>query len=477
MAEGWLGRLVGRTLTERYRIDRIVGAGGHGTVFAGRHLFLDVPVAIKVLHAASEGNTERRQRLYSRFVNESQLLAQLRHPHIVGILDAGMLEADDEVPAVPWMVIEWCEGESLAAHVARSGPMPLAEAWALLRPVVDAVAYAHKKGVVHRDLKPANIVLAEDGAPRVLDFGIAKVMTEEEAAPEATATATASRSFTPAYAAPEQLAGQRTGPWTDVHALGLLMTQLVTGRPPYGGADAIALHAAAHAEVRPTPRCFGVDVGAWEAVLARALARRAADRHRDAGELLGALDASAPTSFAAEPTATPPPPASDGTVLTDGTMAIGGTLVLPPRRQRARWPWLLAALALASAAVVALYSRLRPVATATPPPAGEVTVSPYARERLLARLKEDGWSIVSENQLNVGPCAAVMYVVLRVGAQLQLTSYDCASEASAVDAVQRHGEHPSTQRGRFALVAEPVYSTPVSHAEGLLVAMQPKPLE
>src|SRR5262245_44582458 len=133
---GWLGRLVGRTLSERYRVDRLVGAGGHGTVFAGHHLFLDVPVAIKVLHAAAEATHERRRRFLERFVTETQLLAQLRHPHIVGILDAGMLDEDAQQPAAPWMVMEWCEGASLASYFAR-GPSSLADAWKLLRPVVD----------------------------------------------------------------------------------------------------------------------------------------------------------------------------------------------------------------------------------------------------------------------------------------------------------------------------------------------------
>src|SRR5262249_43443060 len=155
---------------------------------------------------------------------------------------------------------------------------------------------------VHRDLKPSNVMLARraDGklVPRIIDFGIAKVFEPGEGTTSGNTLTGTQRRFTPAYAAPEQLAGVRTGPWTDVHAIALLFCEIVTGKMPYGAGKNVL---GAIDPERPTPKRLGVDVGAFEEVLARAMALRPTDRHRDAGELLKALRRAARTMGIATP--------------------------------------------------------------------------------------------------------------------------------------------------------------------------------
>jgi tetratricopeptide (TPR) repeat protein len=197
------------------------------------------------------------------------------------------------------MALEWLEGETLKQELARRrgrGGRTPAECLRLLRPAIEAIAEAHDLQIVHRDIKPSNIMLVpmKGGvSPRVLDFGIAKMMAPEDsdASEGETATESTRRAFTVASAAPEQLSGARTGPWTDVYALGLLLTEVLTDQPPLAGRDANERYRLAFAGERPTPRHAGVDVGPWEEVLARALSVRPSDRQRDARALLAELDA------------------------------------------------------------------------------------------------------------------------------------------------------------------------------------------
>jgi eukaryotic-like serine/threonine-protein kinase len=167
-----------------------------------------------------------------------------------------------------------------------------------LRPVVEAVAEAHEAGIAHRDLNPNNIMLVPGRratSARVLDFGIAKVMKADAPSPSTHATTDgAVRAFSPAYAAPEQLSGVRTGPWTDVHALGLLFTEVLCGTRTLPVDGVHAHYRAAFDPTRRTPATFGVDAGDWEPILTRALALNPHDRYASAGELLAALDGAPP---------------------------------------------------------------------------------------------------------------------------------------------------------------------------------------
>ncbi|NUO48275.1 MAG: serine/threonine protein kinase [Polyangiaceae bacterium] len=280
--------LAGELVEGRYRIDQVVGSGGFGTVYTAWHLLLDTRVALKVLSTPSSWSAEQRSSRIAMFLDEARTLAKLKHPNVIAALDAGILSSPRLSGPTPFLVMAWCGGGSMSELFDR-GPLPVDQVAALMGTVVDAIAYAHGQGVVHRDLKPSNVMFeGVPGAvvPRVIDFGIAKLVMPEEAAGDGeTMTVSSSRMFTPAYAAPEQVAGAKTGPWTDVHALGLMIVHALVGRAPYGSESRMA----AIDPDRPTPKTFGMDVGPLEPILARALSLKPADRFRDARELGEAL--------------------------------------------------------------------------------------------------------------------------------------------------------------------------------------------
>jgi tRNA A-37 threonylcarbamoyl transferase component Bud32 len=294
--------LVGETLAGRFRIERLVAEGGFGVVYRAQQIALDRAVALKVLKPPEDLAGEAVAAFHRTFETEARTVARLKHAHIVEVHDFGVSDGPSGV-VLHWMAMEWLEGRTLDALLGeererRGPPRDPARALELLRPVLQAIAFAHREGVVHRDLKPGNILLAElHGAvvPKVLDFGIAQMLVGKESTGTAGAAAPGDTtrgpaSFSPDYAAPEQVSYGRTGPWTDVHALGLILTEVLTGERPYPGAEAVERFSAAVSERRPTPGNKGVVVGQWESVLARALARRPTDRYSDANALLQALE-------------------------------------------------------------------------------------------------------------------------------------------------------------------------------------------
>ncbi|WP_394827304.1 serine/threonine-protein kinase [Pendulispora albinea] len=292
-------RLVGTTIAEKFRVERLVAEGGFGVVYAATQLSLDMPVALKVLKTPPEINDAVRATWIEMFAREAKTIARLRHPHIAHVLDFGVAVMPTAERA-PWMALEWLAGETLAdALQARRGKMrgiALSEALELLRPVFEAVAFAHERGIAHRDLKPANIMLLPSKRgplARLMDFGIAKAMAEGEVAASGATRTQGYSAFSPEYAAPEQISRARTGPWTDVHALGVdshrgadRSTRL---REHCGSHDAFTPRCSRRCG--PTPARRGINAGPWEAVLTRALALRPADRYPDAGAFLVALDA------------------------------------------------------------------------------------------------------------------------------------------------------------------------------------------
>src|SRR4051794_20518102 len=159
--------LEGLTLEGRFRVERLVAEGGFGVVYRGRQLALDRPVAIKVLKTAGGPDS---------FEAEARTIARLKHPHIIEVHDFGVSEGR------LWMALEWLEGRTLERFLDGRGAMAPRDALELLRPVLQAIAFAHRQRVVHRDLKPANIFVADEGGTttlKVLDFGIAKILAGE----------------------------------------------------------------------------------------------------------------------------------------------------------------------------------------------------------------------------------------------------------------------------------------------------------
>jgi serine/threonine protein kinase len=295
--------LVGSRLDGKYAVEAVVAEGGFGVVYRGTHVALQKSVAIKVLKVPDELAGPGRKSFLERFAQEARLIAALDHPAIVRVIDFGA----SPMPvgeAAPWMVLDWLTGLSLEqdldARRGAGGRLPV-ECLHLLRPVLEAIAAAHDDGIVHRDIKPSNIMRAIDRRGRetlrVLDFGIAKVMgSEGEVSSGLTATQTQQRAFSLLYATPEQISGMRTGPWTDVYALALVLTEMLTDLGAYDGEDAADIYAEVLSATRPTPAKRGFDVGAWEAVIAKAVSLKPSDRHASVREFLAALEADVPAA-------------------------------------------------------------------------------------------------------------------------------------------------------------------------------------
>jgi len=320
--------IVGSTVSEKYEIERVVGEGGFAVVYRATHKVWNRPVAIKVFRALGDLSAERRDSLVKAFIQEGNLLTDLseRSAAICQARDVGTLKTR-EGREMPFMVLEWLEGRSLEQVIEdeKRAHMPARtalQALQILEPAAEALSLAHKKGIAHRDVKPANIfVLGDprgDFTVKLLDFGIAKVVQDVQRLGGSFAqTQGAISSFTPAYGAPEQFSRTHgaTGPWTDVFALALIMTELMTLQEPLRGDDLTQLaFSSMDPRGRPTPRSFGVAIpDALEAALCRALAIAPEDRFQSVGEMWDALRA----SLALEP--------ARGTAWTDSTRSsIGG---------------------------------------------------------------------------------------------------------------------------------------------------------
>ena len=287
---------------ERFRHFQVrarAGAGGMGIVFRALDTRLDREVALKFLTGVGEVDPVEAGRLRS----EAKALAALNHPNIVTLYDF------DEQGGAPFLVLEWVPGVDLGrAGLTRPCAVPAFAGVAL--PVADALAVAHARGVVHGDLKPGNVLLSDDGAVKLADFGLAKLR-------DAQRTRTAQLAGTPSYMAPEQIAGGEVGPAADVFAYGVLAYELLAGRLPFTADNLSAsLYATVHTAHVPLATARPDLPRALAALVDRCLAKRPADRPADgvalARELRDALGAPAPswtqgsfpstrTGFSAEP--------------------------------------------------------------------------------------------------------------------------------------------------------------------------------
>jgi eukaryotic-like serine/threonine-protein kinase len=215
--------MVGRRLGA-YKLVRRVGQGGMAAVFLAMRADDEYQkeVAVKLVHPGLDS-----EEVLSRFRNERQTLAGLDHPNVVRLLDGG--SAPD---GLPFLVMEYVRGSPIDEYCDQH-KLSVDERLRMFREVCDAVQYAHENLVIHRDLKPSNILVVADGTPKLLDFGIAKVLNPEPSTQGWLATETGSRCMTPAYASPEQARGQSVTPKTDVYSLGAVLYELLTGHRPY----------------------------------------------------------------------------------------------------------------------------------------------------------------------------------------------------------------------------------------------------
>jgi len=385
-------KLIGTTIEGKYRIDAAVGEGGFGVVYKGFHCKLHQAIAVKCLKVPAHFVAGAKRLFFERFQEEGKTLAKLNeHLSIVRVYDHGVTTTARGA-VLPYLVLEWLEGQDLeqvqaSRRATNAGPFTEREAVALLRPVVDAVALAHEQGIAHRDIKPANLFLAKTlrgEVLKVLDFGIAKAMHEGETATQlATKTSSGFSAFSPQYGAPEQFYSKQwgpTGPWTDVYALGLVLVELVTGRPAYDGDEQAEFLLASIGDARPTPRVRGAIVSdGFEALCAKALVRESKKRFPDAGQLLLAVKAlsdasptaapilpaqtepsspAVPPTVAAAPRSAPPTISSALPATEAAAPAVQAAVPRVPRRRRRKILYLLAVagLLLAATLTVAIVS-------------------------------------------------------------------------------------------------------------------------
>jgi serine/threonine protein kinase len=260
-----------------WRLERPLGAGGMGTVWLARRSVGtgESRAAIKLLNLALQSPIGQ-----ARFRREGTLLARLAHPGIARLLDTGVSPAGQ-----PYLVLEYIEGTRIDHYAHERGLKPRARI-DLVQQVLAAVEHAHAHQVVHRDIKPSNILVTDAGDAKLLDFGIAKMVSPDGSLGSAPLTAGSARVLTPEYAAPEQASGTAVSPATDVYAVGVLLYLLLSGTHPTaegrrGAGEVIA----ALFEVQPKP----LGLGGLDEVLEKSLRKNPDERYQSAKEMADAL--------------------------------------------------------------------------------------------------------------------------------------------------------------------------------------------
>jgi WD40 repeat protein len=211
-----------------YLIQSLIGSGGMGVVYKARHIDLQRTVALKLLHEAAAGDREARE----RFQAEAEAVARVQHPNIIQVFEIGSIQPQPgEQKPRPFLALEFMDGGNLTRYTET--PQTPTFAARLVEKLARAAHAAHSLGVVHRDLKPANVLLSKDGAPKIADFGVAKLSGEGERL----LTQAGMTVGTPEYMAPEQAAGEESGPAADIYSLGVILYQLLTARLPFHGAN------------------------------------------------------------------------------------------------------------------------------------------------------------------------------------------------------------------------------------------------
>ena len=220
-----MSALVGTQLSGRYRLDAQVGAGGMSTVYRAFDATLERRVAIKLMHRDIAADTDQLE----RFRREARAVAQLSHPHIVGVIDAG------EEDGRPFIVFEYVEGETLKDRIRRLGRLPVDEAIAYAIEIARALGAAHTRGIVHRDVKPQNVLVDEEGSAKVTDFGIARSMDDSGLTAEGRVLGTTD------YVSPEQALGHDVNGQSDIYSLGIVLYEMLTGDVPFHGENQVSV--------------------------------------------------------------------------------------------------------------------------------------------------------------------------------------------------------------------------------------------
>jgi serine/threonine-protein kinase len=270
-----MSTLLGTILNGRYRLEARIGSGGMSTVYRSLDETLQRQVAIKLMNREFSTDSDQLE----RFRREARAVAQLSHPHVVGVIDAG------EDDGRPYIVFEYVEGETLKERIRRQGQLPVTEAVAYAIEIARALGAAHARHIVHRDVKPQNVLIDEEGSAKVTDFGIARTLDEDGLTADGRVIGTTD------YVAPEQALGRPVTGQSDLYSLGIVLYEMLTGEVPFRGDSQVAVAMKHVREELPDVQRKRPEVSAsLAAVIDRAAAKRPEDRYADDAELIADLE-------------------------------------------------------------------------------------------------------------------------------------------------------------------------------------------
>jgi len=270
-----MSTLVGTSLNGRYRLEARIGAGGMSTVYRATDQTLERQVAVKLMNREVAGDSD----LLERFRREARAVAQLSHPHIVGVIDAG------EDDSRPYIVFEYVEGETLKERIRRLGRLPVNEAVAYAIEIARALGAAHARHIVHRDVKPQNVLIDEEGSAKVTDFGIARTMEEDGLTADGRVIGTTD------YVSPEQALGRPVTGQSDLYSLGVVLYEMLTGEVPFSGENQVAVAMKHVRDELPDVQFKRQEISAALAsIVDTATAKREDERYADDAELIADLE-------------------------------------------------------------------------------------------------------------------------------------------------------------------------------------------
>src|SRR5512139_771047 len=307
-----------RLLGGRYELDGVIGRGGMAEVYRARDLRLDRIVAVKTLRS----DLARDPTFQARFSREAQSAASLNHPSVIAVYDTGEDMLGDM--SIPYIVMEYAEGQTLRDLLRENRRLRPERAMEIVDGILRALDYSHRGGIVHRDIKPANVMLTRNHEVKVMDFGIARAMSDSAA----TMTQTAQVIGTAQYLSPEQARGERVDARSDIYSTGCVLYELLTGRPPFVGDSPLAI-AYQHVREGPIPPSqIDPEIPDWaDAIVFKAMAKDANLRYQSAAEMRADIQR-----------------AVQGMPVAAPTMAMGGTQVMgaggypPPDRTQMQRP-------------------------------------------------------------------------------------------------------------------------------------------
>jgi eukaryotic-like serine/threonine-protein kinase len=480
-----------RLLGGRYELDGVVGRGGMAEVYRARDIRLDRIVAIKTLRA----DLARDQIFQARFRREAQSAASLNHPSIVAVYDTG----EDLVNGfpVPYIVMEYVDGRTVRDLLQEGHRLLPERSLEIIDGVLRALDYSHQAGIVHRDIKPGNVMVTRNGDVKVMDFGIARAMSDAQA----TMTQTAQVIGTAQYLSPEQARGERVDSRSDLYSTGCLLYELLTGRPPFTGDSPVAI-AYQHVRENPVPPSrVDPDVPPWaDAIVLKAMAKPPGDRYQTAGDMRADLQraASGMPVAAAPPTRYDMYPQNTQRMGNTGTMMAGTTSQIPPVEDydypgrdydyagrgggggsARRWiPWVLGLVVVVGVvAGVAFYLLAGGGKTYAVPLVNGEPVAMAKSQVTAAHLK---WTVINQPSSSVKSGMVIKSAPAEgnnVAADTVVTLY-VSSGAAPVPVPNVQGEQENKaastlQNGGFAVVTQP--DTTSTQPAGTVVSQNPSP--